>query len=116
MRVAADLPQRRRVNEVEVTRYQLRERRLGIFLGVAAEQLGVIGHGGSFYNPAAGQRKSGPASLTGRRAVETRGPRAPLSLTLPRRVGTVSQSPDPGRAFRPGKHGAPFLTALVVLS
>ena len=40
-RLAADLPQRREIDEVEVRAHELGKRGLGVFPGVAAEQFGV---------------------------------------------------------------------------
>ena len=42
VRIAADLPQRDRVNQIEMPPHEFGEGRLGFFLGVAAEQFGVL--------------------------------------------------------------------------
>ena len=46
MRVPAHPPERAGVDKIEVSLHQLGKRRLGISLGIAAEQFGVVDHGG----------------------------------------------------------------------
>ena len=45
MYIATDPPERTRIDKIHVALYESRERRLGFFLGVAAEKFGIIGGG-----------------------------------------------------------------------
>jgi hypothetical protein len=45
MRVAADLPERRAVNKLEMATHQFREGLVRAILGIATEQFGVLDHG-----------------------------------------------------------------------
>jgi hypothetical protein len=55
VRIAAQMPQRRRVNQVHMPVHDLREGRLRAFVSVAAEQLRVTRHGVCHYSPVVGK-------------------------------------------------------------
>lgn len=97
VRIAADMSQRRRVDQVEVPPHQLRKRGLRFFFGVESEQLGVIGHASYRPQPRRFQTEQKKFQILPRRATNPQSGRARPCGRIPR-VATGFPTRDPTTA------------------